>query len=215
MNYLYKEHPKYVTNKVLLSEVIRFEIIYISIFVEKLIMKRIFIFCLLLFIHNFKSQTFSDIDKISHFIGKTFSELETQLNIKNTGKKTSLGLEHRTYDFKTYFVLVSEHDDSKTIGDMFFLIDENKNYQELWYKIVSEMKKNENYKFIKSFVADKEDKITTEKLDYDQLISLLRSNYKTKEWISEVVFNKENNYYRISYTPVSAGVEIQNKPFEK
>lgn len=165
--------------------------------------------------HLSKSQTFSFIDQLSEYTGKTFDELEKGLTIKSDGKKTGLGIEHRSYDFKTYFALISEVDDEKKIGEISIYSVGSKNYQELWYSIVSEMNKNEKYQFVKSFIADPEDKFTSNKLSYQELIALLRKTYKSKEWVYEVIFNKDSNYYKVSCSDVSVDVQIQNRPFEK
>lgn len=178
-------------------------------------MKKIIALLCILSLIIIRAQTFSDIDKLSNFTGKTFDELESQFKIKNAGKKTILGLEHRSYEFKSFSALISEYDDSKTISEISILSPINKNYQEAWYQIVSKMNNNPEYKFIKSFVADPDDSITSNKLDYNGLISTLRKSYKSDEWIGEVVYNKGFNYYRISYTPVTISILIQNRPFEK
>ncbi|CAD0220432.1 hypothetical protein [Chryseobacterium sp. JV274] len=176
------------------------------------------IIMLLLFLLNtqiVKSQTFSSVDQLSSYVGKKFSDLESGLSIKSNYKTTSLGIERRSYDFETYSVIVSESDDIKTIQEISIYTNKIKNIQEIWYNIVSEMNRNKKYEFIKSFVADRDDKITTNRLDYQQLITLLRKSFKSDEWIYEAKYKNKDTYYLISCSPVSVDIKIRNTPFEK
>jgi hypothetical protein len=84
---------------------------------------------------------------------------------------------------------------------------------EKWYRIVSEMDKDKEYTFLRSFVADPEE-ITSNSLNYNELIKLLRNSYKTENWIFEVIYKKESKFFKISCTPVDINVIIQNKPYD-
>lgn len=162
----------------------------------------------------FYSQTFQNINKFSNYIGKSFTDFERDLRLRKSGAKVRLGLENRTYDFKNYFILVSENDDSKQIGKFSLYSNDSKDHMEKWYRIVSEMDKDKEYTFLRSFVADPEDKITSNSLNYNELIKLLRNSYKTENWIFEVIYKKESKFFKISCTPVDINVIIQNKPYD-
>lgn len=159
------------------------------------------------------AQSYNDIDKMSNYIGYHFDEFELGLKIKNSGVKKRLGLEHRSYDFKNYFILVSENDDSQTIGEMYFNIDSAKDNIEKWYSIVSKLDKDEQYTFVRSFIADPRDKITSNKLNYSQIVNLLRNSLDTKDWVFDIIYQKNSTYLRIGCSSVSVSVDIQNKPF--
>lgn len=162
---------------------------------------------------NVASQTFKQIDIFSNYIGKTFSQFENENKLIPTGKKKRFGLESRSYEFKSFFILVSEKDDEGGIGEIYYFVNEGKDTSEKWYALSNEMNSNSDYSFINAFIADPEDKITSNKLNYKELINILRNSIKTKDYIFEAVFQKSQNYTKISYSINYLNIITSSKPF--
>ncbi|ASE60975.1 hypothetical protein CEQ15_05400 [Chryseobacterium indologenes] len=171
-------------------------------------MKRLFVLFLCVCSFSCIGQTIKQIDLLTSGIGQTFSELEKKLSLKSSGKKKRFGLESRTYDFKDFWILVSEVEEGK-IGKISYFINVDKNLSERWYQLASDMNNNSSYIFQKSFIADPEDKLTTEDLDFKSLVSLLRSSRGTDEFIFEVTYKKDNTITRLSHSPVSISIETK------
>jgi len=175
------------------------------------------LYILFLFISTFGySQTFEQIDKFGSYIGKSFKEFENEQKLKNSGSKLNFGLDNRTYSFNNFFIMVSEEEVGSIGGISYSInIDLEKERSERWYNLVSKFNNDPSYEFISSFVADPEDKITSEDLSFSELIKLLRKSTKTKDWIFEMIFKKANTFTRISSSPIAIGLQTKSITYIK
>lgn len=177
-------------------------------------MKKIMQLLLCLYMINVVSQTFKQIDNFSNYIGKSFLQLEKDNKLSPTGKKKNFGLESRSYEFNNFFILASEVDDTKNIGEINYFTNDDKNNSEKWYLLSNEMNSNPEYSFISAFIADPKDKITTSNLNYKELINLLRNSIGTKDYVFEVIFQKGKVYTKINYTLNYINIETRSTPFK-
>lgn len=145
-------------------------------------------------------QSFEDVLKISEYYGKSFNDFENGLSIKSFDKSSKFGLESRIYNFKDCKILIESKNEENSISKFSFLTEKGGQYEELWYQIAKNANANPEFKFIESFISDKNSELYKKDLKFNELVSVLRALKSTDGLIYYIVFKNNNIYYQLNIT---------------
>ena len=146
------------------------------------------------------SQTFTDLSSVSKFFGSKVENFEKFYKVKPFEKKSNFGKSTIYYKMPNYNISIESNSEDEIINriDLFQLNIKADLTSDLWYKITTELNKNQEFK-IKSIVfKDKTKDFETKELKYDESLTLLRSLNYPEKLIYIVIYEKENISYTIS-----------------
>lgn len=173
-------------------------------------MKKIFRVLILLSGITLKAQNLSEVKEYSKFIGLTFRDFE--INYKKTAveKESNFGIETNAYKFEKYAVILQEGDDGK-ITKISFIPTNYKTSNIVWYDNVKEIRQDDEFKFIKSFINDEQSDFYSGDMKYIELIDKLREINDVERIEIEIVFKKHGLYYSYLLFKNKLNIQISNK----
>jgi hypothetical protein len=131
----------------------------------------------------------------SKFIGKPFSDFESNLSLKSQRTTSKFGLERRVYKKEGIVYSTEEKQDNNVIDEISIAKIQDPQSHELWYGIVKTANEYPNFKFIKAVIAKNKKEISDKELTFNELIDYLRSDEDTAELSYFVDYTLNNLKY--------------------
>ena len=172
-------------------------------------MKKILLSYLFLATSMFQSQTLSEVKEYSKSIGGTIESFEIKYKKTAVEKKSNFGIETKAYKFEKYVVIL-DGDDTSIIQKVSLLPIDYKTSNMIWYDNVKEIRSQNDFKFVKSFLNDEKTNFFSGDMKYIELIDKLREINDVERIEVEVVFKKDGTYYSYLLIKNKLSIQISN-----